>query len=70
MIYGIKAFYSTAIYFELEEAINKACKRLEGITTFSGINLIRYGNINLFYNFEITMEQYQNNINNKELENE
>ena len=67
MIYGIKAFFSTAIYFELEEAINKAYKRLEGITTVSGINLIRYGNMNLFYNFDLTMEQYQNNINNKEI---
>lgn len=65
MIYGIKAFFSTAIYFELEEAINKAYKRLEGITTVSGINLIRYGNMNLFYNFDLTTKQYQNNINNK-----
>ena len=61
MIYGIKVFFSTVIYYDLEEAINKACKRLEGITTFSGINLIRYGNMNLFYNFDITPEQYDNN---------
>ena len=66
MIYGIKAFFSTAIYFELEEAINKACQRLEGITTVSGIDFIRYGNMNLFYNFELTMEQYQDYINNKD----
>ena len=65
MIYGIKAFFSTTIYFELEKAINKAYQRLEGITTVSGIDLIRYGNMNLFYNFELTKEQYQDYINNK-----